>query len=326
MTSPSPHAPVLLTEVIKALNPQAGETYIDATFGAGGYSSAILDAAPCSVLAIDRDPSVISHTRTLQEKYGARFTFRQGCFSALDKLAHTAGFSHIDGIVMDLGVSSMQLDTPMRGFSFMHDGPLDMRMGDSDKTAADIVNHYDEKQLSHIIAIYGEERRARAIAKAITTARKQAPITQTRTLAILVENIVGNRATQKIHPATRTFQALRIYVNDELGELMRGLHAAETILAPQGRLIVVSFHSLEDRIVKRFFAKRSGRAGRASRHLPQIDPPSPSFVDYKKRSITAGSSEINTNPRARSAHMRAGYRTYAPIFPPDETVSLSMRK
>jgi len=306
----APHMPVLLNEVVAALHPQAGEVMVDGTFGAGGYSRALLQAADCAVIAIDRDPDTQTHADSLARDYGDRFSYLSGCFGDMQHLLAAP----VDGVTLDLGVSSMQLDEAARGFSFMRDGPLDMRMSQNGMSAADLLNQAAPELLSDIIAVYGEERRARAIAKAIIARREDKPMARTGDLVDVVCSVLGAPRFGKAHPATRTFQALRIYLNDELGELMRGLQAAEQVLKPGGRLAVVTFHSLEDRMVKQFLAPRTGRAGRPSRHLPDVDMARPSFADAAKRTVKAGEAEINANPRARSARLRVAHRTDAPAF------------
>jgi 16S rRNA (cytosine1402-N4)-methyltransferase len=263
---PARHIPVLLAEVLDALSPRDGATYIDGTFGNGGYTGAILDAADCVVLAIDRDPDAIAAGQSLQEKYRKRLKLVEGPFSDMEALAAANAIADCDGIALDLGVSSMQLDDAERGFSFQADGPLDMRMSRSGPSAADIVNDLPEADLARVISVLGEERRARSIAKAIVRERENQPIERTGTLADIVTRVLGRRADEKKHPATRTFQALRLFVNGELNQLINGLMAAERLLNAGGRLAVVTFHSLEDRIVKRFFASRSGQTARPSRH------------------------------------------------------------
>ena len=300
----SGHLPVMLNEVLQALSPRDGAQYVDGTFGGGGYSSAILEAADCTVLGIDRDPDAIARGQALVERFAGRLTLVQGEFSAMDQFA-----SESDGVVLDLGVSSFQFDQPARGFSFREDGPLDMRMSLSGESAADVVNTADERTLSLIISRYGEEKNARRIARAIIAAR---PVTGTMQLAKIVSEAQGPAALRHaIHPATRTFQGLRIHVNDELGELERGLDAALRILKPEGRLVVVSFHSLEDRIVKQFLGSRSTGAPRASRHAPAAAPAKPAFQLLTKGAQTPSLEEIETNPRARSAKLRAGIKLAA---------------
>lgn len=301
----SAHIPVMLHEVLKILEPRDGARYVDGTFGGGGYASAILEAADCEVLGIDRDPEAIARGEALVKRFGGRLTLVQGEFSRMDEFTGES-----DGVVLDLGVSSFQFDQPARGFSFREDGPLDMRMSLSGESAADVVNRADERSLNQIIARYGEEKNARRIARAIIAAR---PIGGTAELAAVVAQAQGPAALrQAIHPATRTFQALRIHVNDELGELERGLHAALKILKPQGRLVVVSFHSLEDRMVKHFLSERSTSASHASRHAPVSAPAhKPQFKLLTTRPLTPSAAELASNPRARSAKLRAGLKLAA---------------
>jgi 16S rRNA (cytosine1402-N4)-methyltransferase len=311
---------VLLPEVLAALAPQAGQRFIDATFGAGGHSAALLAAAPgVRVLGIDRDPSAVAAGRARLEASGGRLTLVEGRFAELDRIAEEAGFAPADGVLLDIGVSSMQLDEPARGFSFQEDGPLDMRMSRSGPTAADVVNSAEEKDLADILFHLGEERRARAIARAIVARRRERPLSRTSELAAVVERVLGRGKPGGRHPATRTFQALRIHVNDELGELARGLAAAERALASGGRLAVVTFHSLEDGLVKRFLAERTGRETGASRHRPPdaSAKPAPSFRFVNRGAVTPAGAEIDANPRARSAKLRAAVRTDAPAWPPD---------
>lgn len=314
----TPHRPVMCAEVVSALDPRAGDVVVDGTFGAGGYSGALLAAADCRVIGIDRDPTVRVHADRLQQAHPDRFRLLEGRFGDMAGLLAGIGITGVDGVTLDIGVSSMQLDRPERGFSFQQDGPLDMRMAASGETAADIVNTRAEAELADIIYLYGEERRARAVARAIVAARAEAPVTRTRQLAEIVARVV--RAAPGINPATRTFQALRIAVNDELGELRRGLAAAERLLKPEGRLAVVTFHSLEDRVVKRFLDRRCGKQAGASRHLPQTDaaPLAPSFVAIHKGALAASEAEAAANPRARSAKLRAARRTAAPAWPADD--------
>jgi 16S rRNA (cytosine1402-N4)-methyltransferase len=299
----SGHVPVMLAEVLEALAPRDGAHYVDGTFGGGGYASAILEAADCRVLGIDRDPDAIARGQALVERFGGRLTLVQGEFSRMDEFTQAS-----DGVVLDLGVSSFQFDQPARGFSFRQDGPLDMRMSLSGESAADLVNSADEHSLIRIIARYGEEKNARRIARAIIAAR---PVTGTAQLAAIVCEAQGPAALRHaIHPATRTFQALRIHVNDELGELEHGLDAALNILNPQGRLVVVSFHSLEDRIVKRFLTERSTTAPRASRHAPAGAPARPAKFNLLPRRMPSA-DELANNSRARSATLRAGIKLAA---------------
>jgi 16S rRNA (cytosine1402-N4)-methyltransferase len=308
------HRPVMLAEVLSALAPRDGGIYVDATFGAGGYTRGLLAAAQCKVIAIDRDPDAISGGAALAASFPDRLTLVEGRFSDMEDLAHRFGITMIDGAALDIGVSSMQIDDGSRGFSFAKDGPLDMRMERSGPTVADVVNKAEAEQLTRIIGVLGEERKARGIAKAIVKARDAEPILTTQALVRAVERATGRQRPQdRIHPATRTFQALRIYVNRELDELAYALSAAERLLKPGGRLAVVTFHSLEDRIVKRFFAERSGKLPSTSRHMPgreeDIDARfTPLFRGHRQ----ASEAETAQNPRARSAKLRAGERTAAP--------------
>jgi 16S rRNA (cytosine1402-N4)-methyltransferase len=306
---PARHVPVLLRPALEFLNVRDGGVYIDGTFGAGGYTRAILDAAKASVIGIDRERGAIARGAELVADAGGRLTLMEYEFGMLDEVARKFGHESVDGVALDLGVSSMQLDQAERGFSFRHDGPLDMRMGAEGASAADVIARASERDLAAIIFLLGEERHSRAVARAIVKARAQAPIASTRALADIVSRVVHARPGG-IHPATRTFQALRIFVNDELNELARALRAAERILKPDGRLIVVTFHSLEDRIVKTFLAGRSRIAG-GSRHLPEIEPAAPTFRLLVKRPIVADEAEVADNPRARSAKLRAAERTEA---------------
>ncbi len=308
------HIPVLLTEVIQALAPKAEGVYLDGTFGAGGYTTAILESAPCVVWCIDRDPETLQRGEALAERFPARVNLVQGRFGDMADLLASRGITGVDGVALDLGVSSMQIDDRSRGFSFLRDGPLDMRMEKSGRSAADVVNTLSEKELSDIIFTYGEERHARRVARAIVEARRDRPFSRTLRLADVIRAEV-RRAQDGIDPATRTFQALRIYVNDELGELERGLHGAEKMLRPGGILAVVSFHSLEDRIVKTFLKARSGSAIRPSRHTPaSLGAPTAAatFKPLSRRPIGPSETEIAHNPRARSARLRIAERTSAP--------------
>jgi 16S rRNA (cytosine1402-N4)-methyltransferase len=301
----------MLAEVLEALGPRDGAIFVDGTFGRGGYTRAILEAADCRVFGIDQDPRAVAAGRAMANRFSGRLDMIEGRFGDMDRLVPVNG---VDGIALDLGVSSPQLDEAERGFSFRTDGPLDMRMGAGGETAADVVNERPEAELADIIWRLGEERRSRAVARAIVEERRAAPITRTLQLADIVRRVV--RASRDgIDPATRTFQALRLYVNDELGELERGLAAAERLLAPGGRLAVVSFHSLEDRIVKRFLRARSGAAPRGSRHLPGTDRAAPpSFSLLFRSARRPGEAECAGNPRARSARLRAAERTDAPVW------------
>jgi 16S rRNA (cytosine1402-N4)-methyltransferase len=306
----APHVPVLLRQVIDWLAPRDGGVYIDGTFGAGGYTASILGAAATRVIGIDRDANAIAGGQSLVKASAGRLTLVEGRFADLDALASGAGVEAADGVVLDLGVSSMQLDTPERGFSFRYEGPLDMRMGPEGPSAADVVAAASERDLADIIYNLGEERHSRAVARAIVAARRAQPIVTTGALADIVGRVVRGRPGD-IHPATRTFQALRLFVNDELGELEGGLVAAERILKPGGRLVVVSFHSLEDRIVKTFLTGRSGQRS-GSRHLPEIRPEAATFRTLTRRSVTPDDEETAENPRARSARLRAAERTDQP--------------
>ena len=308
------HTPVMLDEVVAALAPANGGVYVDATFGGGGYARAILAAANCQVIGIDRDPAAIASARKWAAAYGGRLLLAQAPFSALEEVCEAVGVApgRLDGAVFDLGVSSMQLDHGERGFSFLQDGPLDMRMSGEGVSAADVVARADEETLANILYDYGEERQSRKIARAIIRARREGPIESTGALAALVEQATGPRGAAKIHPATRTFQALRIYVNDELGELARALAAVERMLAaPCGRLAVVTFHSLEDRIVKQFFAQASGRAPSVSRHLPAAEEEPATFKPLFAKPQVPSAQEVAVNPRARSAKLRVGIRSGA---------------
>jgi 16S rRNA (cytosine1402-N4)-methyltransferase len=316
------HVPVLLPEVLAALAPQPGETFIDGTFGAGGYASALLEAAADTrVLAIDRDPLAIAAGHPLASRYAGRLSLIEGTFGNLEKIARESGFAPVDGVVLDIGVSSTQLDAAERGFSFQKDGPLDMRMAGAGPSAADVINTEEEGKLADILFHLGEERRSRAIARAIVARRSEKAFSRTLELAGLVEQVSGREKVAGRHAATRTFQALRIFVNDELGELTRGLAAAERVLRPGGRLAAVTFHSLEDAMVKDFLRRRSETQKQGSRHLP---PPSesqaraPSFRLPVRRPRKPGAHEIAANPRARSAKLRFAVRTAAPPWPADE--------
>ncbi len=305
------HVPVLLAEIVTQLQPVDDALYVDATFGRGGVTHALLEAADCRVVGIDCDPDAGRAATSLARQYAGRFRFLQARFGGLVRALARLDVRQVDGgIIFDLGVSSPQLDDPERGFSFRRDGPLDMRMGRSGQTAADVVNASDEAALTDILRSFGEERRARRIVRAIMAAR---PLTRTLELADVVRSVVpgGHHA---IDPATRTFQALRIAVNDELGELRAALHDAERLLAEGAVLAVVSFHSLEDRLVKRFLVERTARAPRAHRHIPDPGPPAaPTFRMTRARAIRPGPAELRRNPRARSARLRTAVRTGAPL-------------
>jgi 16S rRNA (cytosine1402-N4)-methyltransferase len=304
----------LLDEVIEALAPKSGDVVIDATFGAGGYTRAIL-ATGAQVIALDRDPTVQRHADAVANDYPGQFQLVRTAFSGLADAFAETGAAKLDGAVFDIGVSSMQLDEAERGFSFMRDGPLDMRMATEGESAADIVNGWDHGPLAHILKLYGEERQSGRIATAILRRRVEQPFTRTLDLADVVEKALGGRRGAPTHPATRTFQALRIAVNDELGELTKGLEAAERTLSPGGRLAVVTFHSLEDRIVKAFLTERSGNAPGGSRHAPvAIETRKPTFTLQFKGAREAGEAELAANPRSRSAKLRAAVRTDAPAW------------
>ncbi|MYZ47799.1 16S rRNA (cytosine(1402)-N(4))-methyltransferase RsmH [Propylenella binzhouense] len=307
---PARHLPVLLAEVLAALAVVPGGRYVDGTFGAGGYSRAILEAGG-TVLAIDRDPKAVADGQAIVEKFRNRLILVEGRFSDLEAHVAAQDFAPVDGVVLDIGVSSMQLDEAERGFSFRKDGPLDMRMGAEGPDAAAIVNRAAVRDLAVIFGALGEERHAGRVARAVEAARSERPIETTRQLAEIVERAVGRPGPQRIHPATRTFQGLRIFVNRELEELAEGLGAAESVLKPGGRLAVVTFHSLEDRIVKRFLQSRS-RSGQGSRHAPIAAGPEPSFELLNRKPVEPSAEETERNPRARSARLRAAIRTGAP--------------
>jgi 16S rRNA (cytosine1402-N4)-methyltransferase len=316
MTGPAEaaHKPVLLDEVVESLNLAPGRSVVDGTFGAGGYSRAFLDAG-ANVIAIDRDPSAARFAAPLKAEFPDRFQLVQGRFSDLEQHLNVCGLDACDGVALDLGVSSMQLDEADRGFSFMRDGPLDMRMSSSGRSAADLVNEDETAELARIFWAYGDERASRHIANVIVRRRAERPFTRTLDLAETVEKALGGRRGAPTHPATRVFQALRIAVNDELGELEAGLDAAERALRPGGRLAVVTFHSLEDRLVKAFFIARAGKTPAGSRHLPPVQRgPEPTFTLLFNGARAASDLEIFANPRARSAKLRAGERTAAPAW------------
>ncbi len=319
---PARHVPVLLDEVLAVLAPKDGGIYVDGTFGAGGYSRAILDAANCTILAIERDGQALAAGQDMVRHYDGRLDLVPGRFSQLDTLLASRGLSAVDGVALDVGVSSMQLDDPQRGFSFRADGPLDMRMGKEGMSAADLVNGASEAELAWILRNLGEERRAGRVARAIVRARQEAPLTRTGELVAVIENVLGPKRAGAIHPATRSFQGLRIAVNHELEELALALAAAESVLKEGGRLAVVSFHSLEDRIVKRFFAQRSKPPANPSRHVPGLaaEKAALSFRSLLRSTVVPSEAELRRNPRARSARMRAAERTGAAPMPLDMAV------
>ena len=303
----APHVPVLVSDVIQALALNEGETVVDGTFGAGGYTRAMLSAGAGRVIGFDRDPEAIELGGSLVPN--PRLTLIEERFSQMDRVLEERGIGLVDAIALDIGVSSMQLDRAERGFSFQSDGPLDMRMGRSGLTAAEFLNTAEEAEIARVLRDYGEEPRARAIARAIVASR---PVERTAELAAIVRRAAGFRQGQKSDPATRTFQAIRIHLNAELDELEEGLEAAERALRPGGRLAVVTFHSLEDRIVKRFFRERSGGSPATSRHRPALqDPAEPTFERVAKP-VSPSEREVATNPRARSARLRSAVRTAAP--------------
>ncbi len=302
----SGHIPVMLAEVLAALAPRDGGIYLDATFGGGGYTAAILEAAPCTVWAIDRDPDAIARGAALAARHPGRLHLLHGAFADMMDMLAEHNVAALDGVVFDLGVSSFQIDDPARGFSFRHDGPLDMRMGRAGPTAADLVNTLPERELADTLYELGEERASRRVAHAIVTARMEAPITTTGRLAQVIRSVLPPDRNGH-HPATRSFQALRIRVNDELGQIERALDQASSLLAPGGRLVVVSFHSLEDRLVKRFMAEATGRTPAPSRHDPAglLSRKAPRFRLLATGAAKPGADETNANPRARSARLRA---------------------
>ncbi|MFD2206333.1 16S rRNA (cytosine(1402)-N(4))-methyltransferase RsmH [Kiloniella antarctica] len=316
------HYSVMLSEIITALAPKDGEIFVDGTFGAGGYSRAIAQQADCKIYGIDRDPTAHESAKELPEVKAGKITTLSGCFGDMEHLLSEVGTTKVDGITLDLGVSSMQLDQAERGFSFQNDGPLDMRMdgpnSDLRQPASHVVNTYGEKEIADILYKYGEEKKSRLIARAIVTDRVEKPFETTLHLSELIRRIIRTKPRKDgktIHPATRSFQALRIYVNDELGELERGLIAAEKLLNPGGRLAIVSFHSLEDRIVKNFLRERSGGMSLGSRHSPTVEPAAlrkHPFTLPTKKALAPSDSECHENARSRSAKLRVAIRTDTP--------------
>ncbi len=315
---PAPHIPVMLNEVLDVLEPASGKVIIDGTFGAGGYTKAILEAQ-AHVIAIDRDPNAIRDGQVLVDQAQGRLDLESGEFSELDQIAERVGHPAVDGVVLDIGVSSMQLDEAERGFSFQQDGPLDMRMAQDGVSAADVVNNAAQNDLTRIIGILGEEKKASVVSRAIVRAREAVPFSTTLQLAKVIEKVLPRKAKDRIHPATRTFQALRIYVNQELQQLANALFAAERILKAGGKLVVVTFHSLEDRIVKLFFKDRFG-GDQGSRHLPAVNHKHATFAATGKNLIKATQGEADVNPRARSAKLRWAERTADAAHPADFSI------
>lgn len=306
-----PHVPVLIEPLIAAVSPVCG-VWLDGTLGAGGYARALLEAGADKVIGVDRDPLALDMAQSWAGDYGDRLELVQGTFSQMDSYG-----SDLDGVVLDLGVSSMQLDQAQRGFSFQKDGPLDMRMSQDGASAADLVNSLPEAELADILYLYGEERASRRIARAIVKKRAEVPIVTTMQLAEIIEKCLPRPKPGQAHPATRSFQAIRIAVNDEYGELVEGLQAAERALTPGGHLAVVTFHSIEDRMVKRFLQAKSGGGGQGSRHAPQIVREAPQFRLRTRKAIVADAEELAMNPRARSAKLRVATRTDAAPAPVD---------
>lgn len=309
------HIPVMLDHVVEHMAMQDGDVVVDGTFGGGGYTRALLSAANVNVFAIDRDPAAVDRAKSVTDAFGERFSLLRGRFGDMARLLSEAGVTSVDAIVLDLGVSSFQLDEADRGFSFMRDGPLDMRMGDTGPSAADLVNSADESVLADIVFHLGEDRDARRIAKAICAARSAEPFTTTLQLAERIEESVGGRRGRKTHPATKAFQAFRMFVNEELDELARALEAAEALLGEGGRLVVVTFHSLEDRMVKNFLSDRTGKVSGGSRFQPEVVTTSPAPTFERMRKISApDTAEVSANRRARSSRLRSAVRTSAPSW------------
>lgn len=308
MTEKTPHIPVLLNEVVESIAPKDGEVYVDGTFGAGGYTRAVLDAADCTVYAIDRDPDAIREGQKLVDAYKGRLHLLHGTFGEMAELVRGEGVDFVDGVMLDIGVSSMQIDRAERGFSFQKDGALDMRMSQNGLSAADILNTFGEREIADIIYKYGEERFSRRIAAAVIEQRKTAPFKTTLEFADLIRRTVPHKR-EDIDPATRSFQALRIYVNDELGQLESGLSAAHDLLKAGGRMAIVSFHSLEDRIVKTFMQEKSGKTANPSRYMPVVEKQAATLKTITKKPILPTESETKFNPRARSARLRVAEKT-----------------
>jgi len=314
------HIPVLLPSMLKALKPVDGGVYVDGTFGAGGYARAILMAGDTRVIGIDRDPDAIRDARAMLREFGSRLDVAHGHFSKMSEFIAAKNLGGVDGVVLDIGVSSMQLDTAERGFSFRADGPLDMRMSKSGPTAADLVNGLAEEEIANLLWLFGEERKSRHIARAIVDQRREKLFSTTLELADLIAKIVKVSPREKKHPATRSFQALRIYLNDELGELLGGLNDATSCLKPGGRIVVVSFHSLEDRIVKSYIKAAAARVPNQSRYLPDVHKEvCPSLRIINSKPVKASDEEIKDNIRARSAILRFAIRTEHPSLVFDET-------
>lgn len=308
MTEKTPHIPVLLNEVVESIAPKDGGVYVDGTFGAGGYTRAVLDAADCTVYAIDRDPDAIREGQKLVDAYKGRLHLLHGTFGEMAELVRGEGVDFVDGVMLDIGVSSMQIDRVERGFSFQKDGALDMRMSQNGLSAADVLNTFGEREIADIIYKYGEERFSRRIAAAVVEQRKTAPFKTTLEFADLIRRTVPHKR-EDIDPATRSFQALRIYVNDELGQLESGLSAAHDLLKAGGRMAVVSFHSLEDRIVKTFMQEKSGKTANPSRYMPVVEKQAATLKTITKKPILPTESETKFNPRARSARLRVAEKT-----------------
>lgn len=308
MTEKPPHIPVLLNEVVESIAPKDGGVYVDGTFGAGGYTRAVLDAADCTVYAIDRDPDAIREGQKLVDAYKGRLHLLHGTFGEMAELVRGEGVDFVDGVMLDIGVSSMQIDRAERGFSFQKDGALDMRMSQNGLSAADVLNTFGEREIADIIYKYGEERFSRRIAAAVVEQRKNAPFKTTLEFADLIRRTVPHKR-EDIDPATRSFQALRIYVNDELGQLESGLSAAHDLLKAGGRMAVVSFHSLEDRIVKTFMQEKSGKTANPSRYMPVVEKQAATLKTITKKPILPTESETKFNPRARSARLRVAEKT-----------------